>query len=236
MKETFYFSHDANARHDPKISAMICRYGMAGYGMYWILIEMLREDENHKLPAKEYIWSAIALQMLANAEQIKTYVNDLINEFDLLRSDGSFFWSESLIRRMKKKEDISKVRSEAARKRYENQSLNNNEDTNAMQMYANAEQLQCKISNKVKESKINNRFTPPTIEDVRAVCLERGNGVDPERFVAFYESKGWMIGRNKMKDWKAALRTWENRNDAPVKKSTDWKMPENYNERIRTGN
>ena len=53
------------------------------------------------------------------------------------------------------------------------------------------------------------RFKPPTIQEVKAYCIERGNTVDPERFVDFYESKGWMVGKNKMKDWKAAVRTWE---------------------------
>ena len=53
------------------------------------------------------------------------------------------------------------------------------------------------------------RFVPPTVEEVRAYCCERGNNIDPERFVSWNESKGWMIGRNKMKDWKAAVRTWE---------------------------
>lgn len=52
-------------------------------------------------------------------------------------------------------------------------------------------------------------FSPPTVEEVRAYCTERGNDVDPEAFVDFYESKGWMIGKNRMKDWKAAVRTWE---------------------------
>ena len=50
---------------------------------------------------------------------------------------------------------------------------------------------------------------PPSIEDVKAYCEERGNDVDPERFVNFYESKGWMVGKNKMKDWQACVRTWE---------------------------
>ena len=55
-------------------------------------------------------------------------------------------------------------------------------------------------------------FIPPTVEEVRAYCKERGNNVDPEAFVDFYASKGWMIGKNKMKDWKAAVRTWEQGN------------------------
>lgn len=53
------------------------------------------------------------------------------------------------------------------------------------------------------------KFVPPTIDEVSAYCQERNNFVDPERFIDFYESKGWMVGSNKMKDWKAAVRTWE---------------------------
>ena len=53
------------------------------------------------------------------------------------------------------------------------------------------------------------RFIPPTVDEVTAYCQERGNGLDPEAFVDFYASKGWMVGKNPMKDWKAAVRTWE---------------------------
>ncbi len=53
------------------------------------------------------------------------------------------------------------------------------------------------------------RFTPPTREEVQEYCRERGNNVDVERFVDFYTAKGWMVGKNPMKDWKAAVRTWE---------------------------
>lgn len=54
-------------------------------------------------------------------------------------------------------------------------------------------------------------FKPPTVEEVKAYCTERKNNVDPERFVDFYSAKGWMIGKDKMKDWKASVRTWEKR-------------------------
>ena len=53
------------------------------------------------------------------------------------------------------------------------------------------------------------RFQPPTVEEVRSYCTERGNNVDPQTFVDFYEAKGWMVGSNKMKDWRACVRTWE---------------------------
>lgn len=74
---------------------------------------------------------------------------------------------------------------------------------------------QTKLNNKEKDSK--KKFTPPTVEEVRAYCLERKNSVDAEKFVNYYSSNGWMVGRNKMKDWKASVRTWEKNNfDKPA--------------------
>ena len=55
------------------------------------------------------------------------------------------------------------------------------------------------------------RFTPPTLDDVSAYIRERGSNVDAQRFLDFYTAKGWMVGKNPMKDWKAAVRTWEKR-------------------------
>lgn len=70
--------------------------------------------------------------------------------------------------------------------------------------------------NSPSESK-RKRFTPPTVDEVREYCLERQNGIDPEAFVAFYESKGWKVGKSPMKDWKAAMVTWEKKrkDDSP---------------------
>ena len=54
-----------------------------------------------------------------------------------------------------------------------------------------------------------NHFLKPCVEEIRAYCEERKNGIDAQYFYDYYESKGWMIGKNKMKDWKASVRTWE---------------------------
>ena len=53
------------------------------------------------------------------------------------------------------------------------------------------------------------RFLKPTFDEVKAYCHERGDKVDPERFYNYYESNGWSVGKRSMKDWKAAVRTWE---------------------------
>ena len=79
-----------------------------------------------------------------------------------------------------------------------------------------------------KEKDIENRgkakrFTPPSLEDVRSYCQERKNNVDAERFISYYESVGWKVGKNPMKDWKACVRTWEQRDKqtAQEKKKDD---------------
>ena len=66
--------------------------------------------------------------------------------------------------------------------------------------------------NKNKEIKITNKlFKKPSVNDVELYCIERDNKIDAISFVNFYESKGWMVGKNKMKDWRACIRTWEMR-------------------------
>lgn len=64
-------------------------------------------------------------------------------------------------------------------------------------------------------------FAPPTVEEVRAYCQERGNNIDPQRFVDFYESKGWFVGKNKMKSWEAAVRNWESRDKQNTPKQSN---------------
>jgi hypothetical protein len=75
------------------------------------------------------------------------------------------------------------------------------------------------IEEKSTKKKTASRFRPPTVEEVQSYCDERGNNVNATRFVNYYESNGWKVGRNPMKDWKAAVRTWERNDDQPKKKS-----------------
>ena len=62
-----------------------------------------------------------------------------------------------------------------------------------------------------REENKSRRFTPPTLQEISEYCIERSNTIDPETFMDFYISNGWVVGKSKMKDWKAAIRTWEKR-------------------------
>lgn len=67
------------------------------------------------------------------------------------------------------------------------------------------------IKEKDNKKKSNSTFVKPSLEEVKAYCEERKNGIDPEVFIAFYESNGWKVGKNPMKNWKMAMITWESR-------------------------
>ena len=110
MKDAYYFSHDSNARHDPKILAMKSVYGYQGYGWYWAIIEMMREQESYKLPLSgKYKFDGFAMQLNCKPEEAEKFINDCINEFDLLKSDNEYLWSESLITRMNKYQHIKDI-------------------------------------------------------------------------------------------------------------------------------
>lgn len=127
-KDAYFFSHDCNARNDPKILALRSVYGAEGYGVFFMLVEILREQPEYKLAVNKYIWSTLAMQMQMQADKVQEIITDCCSEFTdgengepLLVNDGKYLYSASLLRRMNKVEDVSRVRSAAARKRWENQ-------------------------------------------------------------------------------------------------------------------
>lgn len=134
VKDTYYFSHDVNASNDPKIIVMKELCGVISYAWWWILIEQLAAQKEYKLPMNKITFTGLGIAFgmkqneaiassneakLSTAKQAEAFVILLINECELLETDGEFFWSPSLLRRnllrKKKQEEISKKRSEAGR-------------------------------------------------------------------------------------------------------------------------
>lgn len=94
-KDAYYFSHDSNAKDDPKCMLLIEELQLEGYGIYWVLIETLREQENFKYPLK--MIPVLARKFLTTKEKMLT----VINNYELfVIENGEFFYSESLNRRM----------------------------------------------------------------------------------------------------------------------------------------
>lgn len=89
----------------------------------------------------------------------------------------------------------------------ENSSMGGSEKTSPNNIDLN--NLNNNLNNNTRIDNKNNRFVPPTIEEVAAYCQENDINVSPQRFVDYYTANGWKVGRNPMKDWKAAVRTWK---------------------------
>lgn len=131
VKDAFYFSHDSNARNDPKITAMMSRYGYEGYGWYWAFIETLRDQPNYKYPVNKYALDALALLWHCDRIAAEQYVSDCCHEFTangsaLMCIDDCFLWSESLTRRMNVVDDKRAKAKESASYRWPHNERNAN--------------------------------------------------------------------------------------------------------------
>lgn len=119
IKDAYYFSHDANARYDPKIIKMISVYGMKGYGWYWVIIEMLREQDNYKLSIYDQSdIDVIASQTYSDSEKINKYIEDCVKIFKVFKKTKKYLWSSSLLNRMKKMNEKREKSRKAANKRW----------------------------------------------------------------------------------------------------------------------
>lgn len=233
MKSTFFFSHDFGARNDPKLQNLLMEHGCEGIGVYWCMVEQMYE-QGGQLPLSSC--KSIAYTLHVSCE----LVSSVINDFLLFDNDGETFWSESVKLRLNKRVEISEKRREAGKKGWQktfnNEQMSSNYTANVRQMPSNdgaiAEHAKSNCpaikgkESKEKEIKENNikrkkkksdnaetaqRFTPPSIEEVKSYISEKKYKIDAEAFVAFYTSKNWLVGKNKMRDWKAATITWEKR-------------------------
>lgn len=149
-KEAYYFSHDANSRNDPKILSMMLDYGIEGYGMFWIVVENLREQDGYKLKQDKSTWRALAMQMHKTVEDSKTFIEECIKEYELFETDGVSFYSLSLLRRMNKKDEVTQKRKDAANARW-----NKQDNANVMQMHSKS--IASAMQLDAKETKLNEK-------------------------------------------------------------------------------
>jgi len=115
-KETYYFQHDFEPTSDPKIQVLLSEFGGLGYAVFWRIIEMLHSEAKHKLQFKDYVYKAIAKQMLTTPEQVKLIIECLTNTCELLMTDGENYWSDRVNENIKKRKEISEQRSLAGKK------------------------------------------------------------------------------------------------------------------------
>ena len=169
MKDTYYFSHDYNPTSDPKIQALIGEYGAVGYGIFWRIVEMLHEDELHKLQCKKYIYLALAKQMLTSVEQVESIIKNCIDTYELFKTDGDFFWSERVMRNINKRTELSNKRSKAGK-----MSAEMRKNSTSVEQVSTSVQQNPTKERKVKENKVNEIKEKKEIkeEDINIVSSE----------------------------------------------------------------
>lgn len=144
MKKAYYFSHDSNARRDPKILAMREVFGAEGYGWWWMLIEILREQAGYLLPKTKFVWKTLASEFQTSSDEAKNFVEACIKEFELLSETEKYIWSDSLLRRMQKMDQVIEKKRQAAQKRWDKEKDisepgdQHTRDANALQMKCNS--------------------------------------------------------------------------------------------------
>lgn len=149
-----------------------------------------------------------------------------------LRGNERFVWPtirEQIDRDTKKYSDFCKKQQENIRKRwdttvYDGTSGIPDDTKHTKEKEKEKENILSSpnVEDSIARTPVRKRFTPPTLAEVTAYCRERQNAVDPQRFIDYYTANGWKVGKNSMKDWKAAVRTWEGkqRDTAPAQRSS----------------
>lgn len=160
----------------------------------------------------------------------KNTINSILNEleeFGYLKRSRNYVngkisnWNYDIYEKplYRKNEDIENVDIE-------------NLDLENRPQLSNKELSNKELNNKQYKENAKRKFSKPTLEEINQYCLERNNGINAEAFYDFYESKDWYVGKNKMKDWKACVRTWERREETKTKPRFQIESVEERNRRL----
>lgn len=217
-----WFRHDTDARNDIKVRKLLRDSDMGALGAYWLCVEILYQaggyvekttlsDELSFYEADRY------LPALLSHNLIEDVGNDVVTSQRVL---SEIKWQEDSRQKKsiagKKGNDIrwaehrNAIAMQSQCDRTESQSNRTSSQTIAQDKTIQVKKdISLSKDSSISKEKVQLRFTKPSVDEVRSYCTERNNGVDPESFWDFYESKGWKVGNTPMKDWQAAVRTWE---------------------------
>lgn len=208
MKDAYYFSHDYNSRNDQKILVLRSVYQSKGYGVFWMLIEIMAESTLPHI-AHAHI-PAIAVSINEDSIWLNEFVEYCINEARLFTSDGLVFTSMRIIKHKQMRELFSESGRVGADRRWHN--IAPPISPPIREGYAKERK-----GKEIKGNKETPRFAPPDLQTAISFFLENKSTQDQaESFHNYFASKGWVVGRGSpMKDWGAAAKNW-------IKRSADF--------------
>jgi hypothetical protein len=203
-----WFKHDANANTDAKLRKVRLKYGMEGYGLYWYCLELIAANvEKHNLSFElEHDAEIIAHDTGIHFERVEEMMRHMVNLHLFEESTGRITCLKMATRT---DEYTQKLIRDTAPVPTSSRQTPDTVTTKSLLI----EEKRREENRKEEKKKVASapRFTAPTVDDVAWYSEQSGHLIDPSQFVDFYESKGWLVGKSKMKDWKAAVRTWANR-------------------------
>ena len=200
-KDAYYFSHDSNAHTDPRILKLRMALGWEGYGIYWAIIENLRNQENYCICESEFMF--LTLSLAIDEAKLKQMLSKCL-EVKLLELEEGKIFSPSLLRRMEKSDTIREKRREAGAK-------GGKAKASAKQVLKQSSSKNLALKEtKVKEKKVNKTkpkaFVAPTFEVYSAYCKQEGFLNIAERSFKAYSESDWHDSHgNPVKNWKSKL-------------------------------
>ena len=248
-----WFRHDVNAHDDLKVKKLLRKSGFSALGVYWFLIELLFSNDG-RMACSEAADEVSLIDGLSEEDSM-TYIQKLVDlgllfvdENGLLgshRVDSEIGFHENNRQRYS---NMGKASAEARRNKsatedehtlnvgstQDEHTLNTNKQTNR-QTYNNSPlHTNVCIPPLGETNTPKKRFSHPSLEEVRAYCLERNNNVNPEAFIDYYSSQNWKKANGvPLTDWKAGVRTWERKEKEMSAPQFGRKMVEDLEERRR---
>lgn len=194
-----YFSHDYGARNDPKMQKLLMKLGQTGKGIFWDLVEMLYE-QGGRLMRSECDGYAFALRV--DCETLLSVIND----FDLFKTDDTFFWSDSVLKRIQLRNDKSIKATESAKKRWDNaNALRTHCDGNANKEKESKEKKRKRESigaHDLSKSNLYRKPTIPTLEKVQEVFLSKGGSREmAEKFFNTHSATDWFYNGSPIRNF-----------------------------------
>lgn len=115
-RDTYYFQHDYNARNDKKLKALIKNHGAAGYGVYWVTVEMLHEEDDSCLEMDEIQYDLLSDETKLEVDQVKAIIDDCVNKLKLFIQEDNILKSNRVDRNKDKRNELKEKRRQAGKK------------------------------------------------------------------------------------------------------------------------
>ncbi len=223
-----YFPHEYTAKDDPKCEMVIEVMGMEGYGIFWVLLEVLRAQPDYTYPVANI--PIIARKYNADSDIMRRVVFD----FGLFTIENdNIFFSKGLLKRMRPMDEKRARLSEAGKAGADKRWKSSDESGSDSHPNSHLNRDVCSNKNRIEDNREeDNRrgvvgerddkrrrvatkrtaFVAPTLEEVKAYFASIGdNTSNADKFFDHFTANGWKTGRNPMKDWQAAARNWKRR-------------------------